>query len=124
MSKVLIIDDDDEIRETLIDLIRARGHEVVGAGNGREALELMSRNRPDVVITDIIMPVKDGIQLIVESRKKYGHIPIIAMSGGGRIPASVYLSHVNALGELMTLEKPFKVSALMEAVERALGGVA
>lgn len=122
MARVLVIDDDEEIRETLIDLFRTKGHQVDGASNGKIALDMIAQNRPDVVITDIIMPEKDGIQFIAETRKKYGHIPIIAMSGGGRIPASVYLSHVNALGELVTLEKPFKVSALMKAVEDALCG--
>jgi len=120
MAKIMVIDDDAEIRETLVDLFIARGYQAQGASNGKAALEMMATDRPEVMITDIIMPEKDGIQLIAEVRKKYGEIPIIAMSGGGRIPASVYLAHVSSLGEIATLEKPFKVSTLMQAVEKAL----
>ena len=121
MVKIMVIDDDTEIRETLVDLLVAKGYQAQGASNGKIALELIASDRPDVLITDIIMPEKDGIQLIAEVKKRYGEIPIIAMSGGGRIPASVYLSHVSALGEIATLEKPFKVSTLTMAVEKALG---
>lgn len=122
MVKVLVVDDDDDIRETLVDVIRARGYEVSGASNGRDALEIAERIHPDLLITDIIMPDKDGIQMILEARKRFGNIPVIAMSGGGRIPASVYLSHARAMGEMRTLEKPFKVSTLLEAVNEAVGG--
>jgi len=120
MAKIMVIDDDSEIRDTLVDLFQTQGHQVRGAGDGKAALEMVAVERPDVMITDIIMPEKDGIQLIAEIKRRYGHIPIIAMSGGGRIPASVYLAHVSSLGEIVTLEKPFKVSALMRAVEKVL----
>ncbi len=122
MANILVVDDDDDIRETLVDVINARGHHAFGASNGREAIEIAGLERPDLLITDIIMPEKDGLQTIIEAKKRFGNIPVIAMSGGGRIPASVYLTHARALGEMKTLEKPFKVTALLEAVNEMING--
>jgi DNA-binding NtrC family response regulator len=124
MANILVVDDDDDIRETLVDYMNARGHHAWGAGNGREAIDMVAKEHPDLLITDIIMPEKDGIQMIIETRKKFGDIPIIAMSGGGRIPASVYLAHAKALKGVKTLEKPFKVTALLKAVNELVNGAA
>ncbi len=120
MASILIVDDDDDIRDTLVDLMRSKGHQVSGVADGADALTLAAASRPDLLVTDIIMPDKDGIQTIIEMRKLYKDIPVIAMSGGGKIPASVYLAHARAAGEMTTLEKPFKVTAFVKAVENAM----
>ena len=120
MARILIVDDDDEIRDTLVELMRSKGHQVTGAADGAEALLSAAACRPDLLVTDIIMPDKDGIQAIIEIRRMHKDIPVIAMSGGGKIPASVYLAHARAAGEMTTLEKPFKVSAFVKAVDNAM----
>ena len=88
MVKVLVADDEDMVRMVVKQTLAKAGIDVIEASNGREALEMQANDPADVVITDIIMPEQEGIETIVQLRKDYPDLPIIAMSGGGRIGAT------------------------------------
>ena len=91
MRQLLLVDDDDSFRKMLMLTLTRMGYNVMEARNGREALILHRHLLPDVVLTDIIMPEKEGLETIEELRRAYPAIKIIAMSGGGRGSATDYL---------------------------------
>lgn len=95
------------------------GHSVVEAHNGREGLVLFEQARPDLVITDIVMPEKEGLQVLRELRK-YQPLKVIAISGGGRGLASNYLHIAKQLGAAKILEKPFSNEVLLAAINELL----
>ncbi len=82
MARILIIDDDLQIREMMEQMLQKEGYETIGASDGQIAMKLCRENPADVVITDIIMPEKEGIETIVELKREFPGIKIIAMSGG------------------------------------------
>lgn len=120
MAVVLIIDDNEMIVESLSVLLENEGYDVLSSSNGKNGLKLLSKNRIDVVITDIIMPDKDGIETIREIKKTYRNTKIIAMSGGGKIAAKKYLTFVKQLGVRHTLSKPFEKEQILSALEAVL----
>ena len=121
MSRILVIDDDNDVREGVARMLAHMGHDVVQAADGRQAMVLFEADPPDLVITDINMPEMDGIEVINQLRQMKAGVPIIAMSGGGRMPKEILLSSAGLLGAVGTLEKPFLMAELMSAVEGALG---
>ncbi len=124
MVKVLVADDEDMVRMVIKQTLAKAGIDVVEASNGREALEMQTSDPADVVITDIIMPEQEGIETIVQMRKDYPDLPIIAMSGGGRIGATDYLQAAKEFGARHVLEKPFDRKELLLAVQDCLGTLA
>jgi DNA-binding response OmpR family regulator len=121
MASVVVIDDDERIRRFLQRLLEHAGHRVVTAGNGDEGIELYRRERADLVITDILMPVKDGISTIHELRRAFPEVKIIAMSGGGTYSTpGHYLELAGKMGAQRTLTKPFDAKALLESVGELL----
>lgn len=120
MPVILIIDDDEVITETTKILLQKAGYTTLTAANGAKGLRLCQEHHIDVVITDIIMPEKEGLETIRELRKKFPNVRIIAMSGGGRIDAHNYLSMAAMLGAHRTIAKPFRRHALLAAVEEVL----
>ena len=124
MVKVLVADDEDMVRMVIKQTLAKAGIDVIEAGDGREALEMQAKEPADVLITDIIMPEQEGIETIVQMRKDYPDLPIIAMSGGGRIGATDYLQAAKEFGARHVLEKPFDRKELLLAVQDCLGTVA
>ncbi|HKJ02790.1 MAG TPA: response regulator [Longimicrobiales bacterium] len=122
MPRLLLVDDDTDLRQLLARALAQFGHDVVEAGNGHEAMAHLRGDPPDLVITDINMPEMDGIEIINEVQAVGPPIPIIAMSGGGRIPKELLLANAGVLGAVVTLQKPFKLAALLAAVEGLLPG--
>lgn len=118
MRKILLIDDDPFVREGLQALLEVKGFDVKVAANGKEAEQLIEEEVPDLVITDIIMPDKDGIEVIIHLRKNYKHIKIIAISGGGRINAKDHLEIAGQLGVDDTLTKPFSHEELINTINK------
>ena len=114
---ILVIDDEPALREILSQVLTDAGHRVVGAGNGKEASKALTTGAFDVVLTDVIMPEKDGMQVISELRKKFPEVRIIAMSGGGHVPRDQYLKIAKGLGAHAVLEKPFANQKLLDTVE-------
>ena len=120
MARILVIDDDDQIRTTLHQVLDLEGHEVVNASNGKEGIKLFEENGADLIITDILMPEKEGLETIMDLRKDFPDVKIIAISGGGQIDANSYLSMAKQFGALRTLPKPFELEELLDAVRELL----
>ncbi|MFT4926043.1 MAG: DNA-binding response OmpR family regulator [Phenylobacterium sp.] len=118
MKKVLVIDDDVAFNNILKEQLEWAEYEVACAFDGREGLKVYDTFAPDIVITDIIMPDKDGIEVILELiTKKEKPGKIIVMSGGGRIAGIEYLNLTKNLGVESILEKPFSFSDLQKELE-------
>lgn len=116
MAKILVVDDNLAFLEIQTEYLRRAGHEVTPATNGIEAMNRIESETFELVITDLIMPDKEGVQVIMEVRKKYPGLKIIAMSGGGRVDAEDYLAIARRLGAARTLSKPFTGKELLTAV--------
>ena len=117
--KIIVIDDDPLIRAALGSALSSWGHEVTCAENGKQGFELFARSSADLLITDIIMPEQEGIETIIEIRKSAPDLPIIAISGGGRIGATDFLRMARSLGADVVLEKPFTIDALQAGLAEA-----
>jgi CheY-like chemotaxis protein len=118
MARVLVIDDDPEIREVLGQALTSVGHSVFLAADGREGVNQCCATPVDVVITDLFMPNRDGLETIVELRREFPRIAIIAMSGA--TAATTTLSIARRLGAVAVLEKPFPPDQLLAAVQNVL----
>jgi YesN/AraC family two-component response regulator len=117
MSKILLVDDDDSLRRMLHITLQQLGHTVIEARNGKDAVMLQSRESFDVMLTDIVMPEKEGLETILEFRRKFPEVAVIAMSGGGRMPPAHYLSMAKMLGARAVLTKPFSTEDLAAALK-------
>jgi DNA-binding response OmpR family regulator len=120
MAKVLVIDDDPGFRRMIRMILMRMRHEVAEAADGDEGLTLFQRDRPDLVISDIVMPNKEGIQTILEIRALAPETRIIAMSGGGVSLGTGYLGAALKLGANLILPKPFRPAELSAMVEQLL----
>ena len=123
MSRILIVDDDEVLRRMLCQVLVQAGYEVLAAVDGAAALELYRQQPVDLVITDLIMPHKEGIETILELRRLKPDQKILVMSGGGRIAPAVYLALARPLGAAMALAKPFASEEFLEAVAGLLNQV-
>lgn len=116
MASVLVIDDDQEVREFLVTVLERAGHVVIAAVNGRDGVAMFRANPVQVVITDIIMPEKDGIETILDLRREHPDLKVIAISGGGRTTPENYLHSARLLGADRAIRKPFKNEDILQAV--------
>jgi CheY-like chemotaxis protein len=123
MARILLIDDDKALREVLRLSLEHLGHSVMEAQDGDEGLALFSQHSADIVLTDLIMPGKEGLETIQELRRVYPTIKIIAMSGGGRVAAQDYLKVAAEFGAVRILAKPFAITALAEAITATLAEI-
>jgi CheY-like chemotaxis protein len=119
-AKILIIDDDAIVRNTICQILEDDGYEVVSAPDGQRGLTLFASARPDLVITDIIMPEKEGISTITAIRASDRNIPIIAISGGGRIGNADFLEIARRAGANRTVPKPFDQESIVACIEDCL----
>ncbi len=124
MKRILVIDDDTQIRQMLRQMLERADYEVNDASNGVEGIELQRARPFDLIITDIIMPEKEGIETIMELRRDFKDVKIIAISGGGRINSRDHLNVANMCGVDRTFGKPFDREELLEAIQELLGNVA
>jgi len=104
------------MRQMLRETLERRGHIVDEAADGREALQRLTEHQPDLVITDLVMPEMEGIETIQALRRKCPTIPIIAISGGGRVGPENYLSLAEQIGANRTFAKPFRLDEILTAV--------
>ena len=118
--KILVIDDDEQMRVLLRQVMEWAGHEVVEAADGREGTRLQRQHRADLVITDLIKPEQEGLETITALRRDYPGLKIIAISGGGRIGPEAYLPAARELGADRVFSKPFDVRELAETVRELL----
>jgi DNA-binding response OmpR family regulator len=120
MAWILVIEDDDQIRALLRQILKKEGHEVLEAHEGKKGLRMYRENRPDLVITDMIMPGKDGVETIRELRRWNPDVRIIVVSGGGLISSDFYLDLARRMGVFLTVNKPFTRTEILNAVNRLL----
>jgi DNA-binding response OmpR family regulator len=120
MIRILVIDDDIKIREMLKQCLERAGYEVLVAPDGKAALKLHSPNPVDLIITDIVMPEKDGFETIMEFRRRFPTVKVMAISGGGKIGADQYLETAKAMGVIRTFSKSFELRELLGAVRELL----
>jgi CheY-like chemotaxis protein len=123
-QRVLLVDDDDAIREMLELVLQRRGLIVVQARNGSEALRLYRDQEFDLVVTDLIMPEKEGIETILEIRAMKRPIRIIAISGGGRVDQSMHLHLAKSVGADRVVAKPFLPVDFLKVVDELLASPA
>jgi CheY-like chemotaxis protein len=116
LRRILVVDDDQQIRFMLRMTLEREGYELEEAADGKTALALLARQSFDLVITDIIMPGKEGIQVIKEMKRDQPDLKIIAISGGGYVSASKYLDSATDFGADLTLNKPLSRADLLKAV--------
>lgn len=116
---VLVIDDEDAVRHTLCENLEGCGFDVFQANDGETGVQFIkTKGRPNVVITDIIMPKKEGIETIREIKKRYPGIKLIAMSGGGRARAMDFLTLAGKLGADAVLPKPIDIEKLETTINK------
>jgi DNA-binding response OmpR family regulator len=118
MADILIVEDDPQVRHLLTHILRHADHTVREADNGRTGIAEFWRQRPALIICDILMPDMEGIETIRALRREDAAIPVIAISGGDR----VHLKLVAKLGATATLKKPFLPHALLSLVDGLLAG--
>jgi DNA-binding response OmpR family regulator len=123
-KKILLIDDDAEIRLTLRLVLERAGYQVTVAPDGKEGLRRYHEEKVDLVITDIFMPEKEGLETIMEIRRESPATPIIAISGGWRIGSDEVLRIAERLGAIRTLSKPFSMEDLTSAMGELLSEAA
>lgn len=120
MAKILIVEDDDEVRDVLKTLLREEGHEVFEASDGNEAMEQFHLTPADLVILDIVLPDKEGLETIIDLRRTHPTVKIMAMSGGGRTSPQDYLDMAKRLGAVEVIAKPFSIDDFLRSVNLTL----
>ncbi len=120
MATVLVIEDNPQMRKTMARILAAANHRVIEADHGAAGLREFRSHRPQLVITDILMPEKEGIETIRDLRRESPEVPIIAVSGGGLAKNPKFLDIAKKFGAIAALEKPFRANELVALVARAL----
>ncbi len=118
MATILVIDDQEAIRSLLHRALEEAGHEVLEASNGRLGLELYRVRSADLIITDIVMPEMDGLELMLELTRSFLNVKVIAMSGGHESGESLNVAKL--LGARQTFHKPLDMDKLLSAVRYEL----
>ena len=119
-KQILLIEDDQQFHNFVKEVLESDGYSVISAMNGVEASKLLEEHSPDLIITDLLMPEKDGVRLITEARVSHPQTPIIAMSGGQSAFSPVFLEAATTLGAAHTLDKPFDDEQLLTLVSSCI----
>lgn len=120
MKRILVIDDDPMLCGLYKTILSNEGYRVYVASNGNDGLKLLRQELCELVITDIFMPEKEGIETITELKSKYPGIKIIAISGGGAMKRQITLQIAKDLGSDRVLEKPIEIETLITTVAEVL----
>lgn len=120
MAHILLADDDPILRATAGAYLADAGHTVIEASDGVVALQLLGRETFDLLIVDMLMPEKDGLEVILQVRRTDQQLPILAVSSGGRMDVSSLLRPASAFGASATMSKPLLRAPLIEMVESLL----
>lgn len=118
IQKILVVEDDDAVRQSLRILLEGEGFQVIGAPDGERVVQTVRDQAIDLVITDILMPQREGLETIQALRKHDRQLPIIAISGAAHLE---YLVAAQQFGARRTFQKPFEAAALVRAVREELG---
>jgi DNA-binding response OmpR family regulator len=122
MASILVIDDDEIMNGMIVQLLTEAGYNAEGARDGKRGLTMLDAKPFDLIVTDIIMPEKEGIETIVAVRKKNKTLPIIAISGGGKLGPAQYLHMAQQFGADYAFQKPFNNEQFLAAVRECLAG--
>ena len=120
MKRILIIDDEESIRMIFTEILTRAGYAVDAAGDGRKGIARLAETGADLVITDIMMPEMDGLEVLQQIRGYNEDLPVIAISGGMRDRPINFLPHAKKMGACQVLEKPIGMKELLAAVQAAL----
>ena len=123
MARIMVVDDERQTRMMLRQMLERADYEVMEAENGYEAIQIFRQHPADLIIMDLIMPRKEGIETIIEMRAEFPYIKIIAMSGGGRVSSGPYLELAAKLGALRTLAKPIEREVLLDSIREVLQAI-
>ncbi len=121
MARILVIDDDQQVRGVLRRILERAGHKVFDVGNGEAGIKVHRDHPADLIITDIFMPEQDGIETIQHLRREFPQVKIIAISGGDRTRTVDLRKDAELLGASRTLRKPFELTELVKVVGELLG---
>jgi len=119
MARILFIDDDESLRNVVGKALTYAGHEVIQAADGQQGLDLARSTRVDLVITDLVMPVQEGVETILTLRREQPKLPVIAISGG-MSNSRLYLEIAAKIGARRILAKPFTPRELLQEIEDVL----
>ena len=119
MATILIVDDDASIRAVIVQTLKSAGHQIFTAADGKEGFWHSLAVRPDLIITDLFMPIQEGLELIKELRGQFPNIAILAISGTS-VASRAMLAVALELGATTTLEKPFDKETLLAMVDKTL----
>ena len=120
MARILVVDDDDQLRAALKRFLEKEGFQVIDASDGAAGLEILNKDPVDLVITDIFMPEREGIGMIMELQQDIPDVKIIAISGGGNVESVDFLELAGNLGAHKVFQKPFTHEELLAAVQELL----
>ena len=120
MADILIIDDEEIVRRSIRSILEPEGHVIREAATGEEGISTTYKQTPDLIITDIFMPDKDGLEVIQELRQKAPSLKILAITGGGVNHSFNLLPQAKVFGARATLQNPFLREELIAAVDQAL----
>ena len=118
MSKILVVDDEPVVRELTVEILRRSGYEPHGVPSAKQALELLDKERFDLVVSDVVMPEMTGVEFLYKLRERLPDLPVLLMTGGSKEPERA--TNAVALGACSLLYKPFTHDELKAAVEAAL----
>ncbi|MCK5014168.1 MAG: response regulator [Candidatus Omnitrophica bacterium] len=122
MKRILVIEDDARFQGVLQEMLGRAGYEVLVAPDGKVGVGLYRDKHPDLVITDVIMPEKDGAEVIFDLQKEFPGVKMIVMTGGGQGDAQTYLKSIMMYSDVKyAFEKPFSMDQLFLAIEETLG---
>lgn len=122
MKHILVIDDEPALLSLFGQFLESEGYSVALAADGREGMNLMKQQQPDLVITDIMMPEMDGLEVLQEIRSRSPEIPVIAISGGMKGAPINFLPHAKKMGALHVFEKPVALSKLLQTIKELTEG--
>ncbi len=120
MAQILIIEDDTDFRQMLNIMLKQAGYDVIEASNGKEGLKMYDHNRVDLVITDVFMPEKEGLQTLFELKEQNHNVKVIAISGGGTRERYNYLDSMKDFGAQKVFTKPFVTEEFLAAIAKLL----
>lgn len=117
---ILVVDDEADVRELVCRMLEKEGYKAVPAEGGRQALEQLASLKPDLVITDVVMPEVDGLEVLLKLRSLAPLAGALVMSGGGRSAPEIHLENARRLGASGVLRKPFTKTEMLDAVHQVL----
>ena len=121
MAHILVIEDDTCLRKIICKILEKEGHQVFEAPNGNVAFKWIEKQSLDLVITDIVMPEKEGIETIIQIRHEYPDLKVIAMSGCSE--SSLYLSNAKAFGAEVVIKKPIEKDVLINVIKATIDSI-